>query len=297
MSDSMGRRLQTSREAGVLFVVAGVLFAGLCPAGDAPYATPRLIRYSFTLQNPTHKQVSRAVLEAYVPVKRTATQMCRDVDVSHPFTLEQDTLGNQAVMIVFSNLPPYSVKLVTIEARLRLAARPVSLGPADRDWLAAGRYIETDNKRFEQLAPSLPADETDAEHANRIFRWVRRHVRDTGYCRRPRGALYALESRQGDCTEMMYLFVALCRRAGIPARGVGGYVYGRDAVLSPSAYHNWAEFQADGVWCLADPSGNVFCPEGTTHLATRIIAGGGDDLLGDFPRFRYRPQTLKVRMN
>ena len=44
-------------------------------------------------------------------------------------------------------------------------------------------------------------------------------------------ARHALETHAGDCTEYMALFVALCRRSGIPARGLGGYVCEKDKVL------------------------------------------------------------------
>ena len=44
-----------------------------------------------------------------------------------------------------------------------------------------------------------------------IFQWVSQNVKDDGYSAKDRGALYALTNRKGDCTEFMYLFVALCR--------------------------------------------------------------------------------------
>ena len=45
-----------------------------------------------------------------------------------------------------------------------------------------------------------------------------------GYIKNDRGALYALKTKEGDCTEFMHLFVALCRANKIPARCIGGYV-------------------------------------------------------------------------
>ena len=121
-------------------------------------------------------------------------------------------------------------------------------------------------------------------------------MKDDGYSARDRGALYALREKKGDCTEFMYLFVALCRRAQIPARGLGGYVCPKNMILRPTDYHNWAEFYADGRWYIADPYRKVFMPQTLEYVATRII-GVTDSPLGDFARFRFKGEGLKVEMN
>lgn len=276
----------------VLFSMIAIPFV----RADDLYPVSRRVRYSFTLQNPSDQLISPCVFTAYVPVKQTSMQQCRDITVSHPVETVVDTYGNQAAKISFADLPPYAVRIVTIEAELGLAPAPVKVDVNESQWLGAGPRTGFDTERFEALAPRRPPDGPVRDRAESIYRWVRHHVHDTGYVRRARGALYALERGEGDCTEMMDLFVALCRRAGIPARGIGGYVYAKDAVLSPAAFHNWAEFYADGRWQIADPSRGMFQPGTPEYLATNIM-GPEPSLLGIFPRFAYEPKTLKVRMN
>lgn len=54
-----------------------------------------------------------------------------------------------------------------------------------------------------------------------------------------RGALEAFRSCKGDCGQYSYLFIALSRASGIPARLVSGFMLAPDTV----SYHVWAEVE------------------------------------------------------
>lgn len=85
--------------------------------------------------------------------------------------------------------------------------------------------------------------------AREIFRWVRAHGA-YDYPPKERGALQMLETMSGDCGQFSYLFIALCRAIGIPARLVAGFRLNEDQKL---AYHAWAEcFMPDYGWVPAD---------------------------------------------
>lgn len=90
--------------------------------------------------------------------------------------------------------------------------------------------IETGSAQVRKLLATVrgPADEHPWDLARRCWTWVRENIR-------PQIGPYtsvtrAIDDRIGDCEEMAGVFVALCRRAGIPAR----------LVWVPN--HNWAEF-------------------------------------------------------
>ncbi len=81
-----------------------------------------------------------------------------------------------------------------------------------------------------------------------------------------------LELRRGVCQDFAHLFLAICRREGIPARYVSGYIYtgnkpsteeyiyheeGRNLV-GDDATHAWAEcLLPNGVWAGFDPTNNL----------------------------------------
>ncbi len=69
-------------------------------------------------------------------------------------------------------------------------------------------------------------------------------------------ALWACDSKHGNCTDFHSLFIGLARAAGIPARFEIGFSIPTDSHQGPIAsYHCWAQFYAVGVgWVPIDAS-------------------------------------------
>jgi len=95
----------------------------------------------------------------------------------------------------------------------------------------------------------------------------------------------------------MHLFVALCRANKIPARCIGGYVRRENATLKPADYHNWAEFYQDGAWRIADPQRKLFMRNQSHYVAMQVIAESSENPMGNYHRFRFSGNGLKVIMN
>ena len=265
------------------------------PAPD--YSIPRQIRYSFTLQNTTNQLLRNAEFWTYAPMKQTPTQRCVSIETSHPYELISDELGNQILYFRFDTMPPYSIKIVTIKADLELTNTPNrTIVPDIQRFLRSEKYVESDAPELMRLAEQFKGQEP-VKAAENIFRWVADYVQYTGYSPNERGALYALRKKQGDCTDFMYLFVALCRANNIPARGIGGYVCTANSALKPSGYHNWAEFYQDGAWRIADPQKRVFMKNQSHYILMKVIGKSPKNSIGKFQRFRFEGEGLKVKMN
>lgn len=79
------------------------------------------------------------------------------------------------------------------------------------------------------------------------------YLQYSGYFGGDRGALYAFEHKEGDCTEYSDLFIALCRAKGIPANFIEGVVYNSGATEREQIVHNWAEiFIPEYGWIPVD---------------------------------------------
>ena len=155
-------------------------------------------------------------------------------------------------------------------------------------WQDRGQRTRSLNALREQLERPVPQIEDlsePLETARRIHQWVAGHLSYAGYLRDARGALYALEKRRGDCTEYMHLFIALARANGIPARGMAGYLVEKDSVVRSAAFHNWAEFYADGAWRIADAQRGSFDRGYGRYIATRILGVEGGGIPGSANRF------------
>jgi transglutaminase/protease-like cytokinesis protein 3 len=273
----------------LLMDAAGI--ANPAPSG----AEERHVRYSFTVQNTTDQLVTEAELWVCAPLPRTSTQQLLGLDVYPGGDKREDDLGNHLVRFVFSNVPPYAVRVATLGATLVLRETPEAVELQPGRYLNAEPLFEYDNEAFLRLAPEFPA-EASHETARTIFAWVRGYLQDVGYDGADRGALHALTQKKGDCTEYATLFVAFCRRAGIPARALGGYVTSQNAVLDPAAYHNWAEYYLDGTWHLADPLAGTIGNGGTRYVAMRIL-GPSDSPLKNHARFRSLGAGIQAVMD
>jgi hypothetical protein len=264
--------------------------------GDG-YSISRQIQYSFTLQNRSHQVIKQAELWTFAPVNQTASQRCLKIQSNYPHTLLTDDSGNQVLHFTFENLAPNGSRVVTIKANLLISdtANRIPSGPWPQD-LNPQKYIESDHPAINRLAHQLQAPDV-SKTIEKIFRWVAGNVRYSGYAGKDRGALYALEHKEGDCTEYADLFVALCRANGIAARPIGGYVCPQSGVLKAGDYHNWGEYYEDSTWKLADPQNRVLMQNGADYIAMRIIHTSENDPMGPYNRFRFKGEGLKVSMN
>jgi len=129
--------------------------------------------------------------------------------------------------------------------------------------------------------------------AFRIYSFVTSHVHYTSETEE-RGALWALVNGTGDCSEYSYLFVALCRAVGIPARvNVGfGFQGSQESVVEG---HMWAEYYLQGYgWVPVDPTWNVFDAMDEKHFAT--MKGASEDIpcTNYFFNFSSGPDSAEV---
>lgn len=89
-----------------------------------------------------------------------------------------------------------------------------------------------------------------------------------------KGALWTAMTTIGRCSELSYLFVALCRAAGVPARELRGLTFQWDE--GEPGYHQWAEVYLDGTgWVPVDPTWNL----GLEKRDNRIVSMDGKHIV------------------
>jgi transglutaminase-like putative cysteine protease len=251
------------------------------------YPARKTFQYSFKIQNTGNELLKDVEFSVYSPVKRTANQILLSLKVSHPYELASDALNNQVLKFKFNHVAPYETRIVRIKAELGFSDISNKLPGVDADeFLLPEKYIEINEPLLIAEAERLQQD--DLLHTTRkIYEWVASYLEYKDYIEEDKGALYALQSRQGDCTEYMYLFTALARINGIPSRSVGGYVYTENATFKSRDYHNWTEVFIGGRWKIVDPQKKSFFENQDHYIAMRIIAEESNALLGNSHRFAY----------
>jgi len=263
------------------------------------YTIERKFRYSFILQNKTNQLLNNVDFWVYAPVAETSNQKVINISASHEYELLSDKLGNQVLHFTFSKFAPFASKVIKLETDLLLSEMPVNKKLAfKKEFIAAEKYVEANHPKISQIAQQF-TDATEITNARNALEWVHQNVKYAGYIEDDRGALYALKTRKGDCTEYMYLYTALMRNKGIPVRNIGGYVYNEDKVLKAEDFHNWSEVYLDGKWQVVDPQNGIFLEKQNHYVAFRIITNKVASKLApsNTQRFAISNPDISVKMN
>ncbi len=128
--------------------------------------------------------------------------------------------------------------------------------------------IESSNSSIISLAYNLTNDvDSWHEKAVRIYDFVYRHMHYEEQDEE-RGALWALENGAGDCSEYSYLFVALCRAAGIPAKIQAGFAFHHSSETLENG-HMWAEYYLQNYgWIPVDVTWRLFDSIDDKHFSS-----------------------------
>ena len=99
-----------------------------------------------------------------------------------------------------------------------------------------------------------------------------------------------LERGSGSCSEYSFVYIALCRASGLPARYVGSVAVRGDDASTDDVFHRWVEIYLPGYgWVPVDPSrGDKPTPaeqaDAFGHIGNGCLVttegGGGSDFLG-----------------
>ncbi|MEE2779585.1 MAG: transglutaminase-like domain-containing protein, partial [Myxococcota bacterium] len=139
--------------------------------------------------------------------------------------------------------------------------RPTEL----QDAIAPEVQMDSDHPAIQaQTAELMQGIDGRRAQVDRLVEWVYNAL-DKRLATHIPSASGVLAHRVGDCTEHTWLFVAMARAAGIPARPVYGLMYLGDDHRS-FGYHAWAEVAVGGHWMAVDPTWNQV-PVDATHLA------------------------------
>lgn len=125
-------------------------------------------------------------------------------------------------------------------------------------FLAASHVCDSRDRRIRRLARrAVKGHDTPAEKADALRKFVTEYITDKNMDVGFATASDVARNRCGDCTEHGVLLAALCRAAGIPARGVSGIIeipsgYIHDKKGSAFGYHMWTQAWIDGQWIDLD---------------------------------------------
>lgn len=262
------------------------------------YDRSKHISYSFSFRNPTNRLIEEFEFMTLAPIERSAGQLCcTELRVSYPYVQHSDQYGHHILKVQVPEIPPYSNRSLNVRVSMKTSPRPIST-EANRsaEYLETGRMLSMGDENVIGLARTLRRESPEMT-ASAIYEWLTENIYYSGYSSRERDAAYTIRERRGDCTEYMYLAMALARLNGIPARGVSGYILEPGSAFEADGLHNWAEVLIDGVWEILDAQEKNFRQGYGEYIAFQIADGDGGNKAFSGNRYQLDNADIMVVMN
>ena len=158
------------------------------------------------------------------------------------------------------------------------SAHPTILSAAKRIPEEMKSFYSSDDSSDDRSPTGASEDaRTDWRRIEEIYDWTRRQIRyKDNRPQTPYGAVETLKQGVGDCDEMTFLFVALCRAQGIPARPVQvpDHCYPEFAMVDEAGKLHWYPCQSAGTRAFGEmPDGRPIIGKGDFALTQSPISG------------------------
>jgi transglutaminase-like putative cysteine protease/sugar lactone lactonase YvrE len=219
-----------------------------------------------------------------------------------PDAMVKDQWDQKVARFSFSNLKPGAFATATMRARATLYDVQHRVYPHLLKGLGAipaairRRYLQNDSK-YALQHPVIQRAVKQAVGKERnpywIARRIYRHIHQRMFYKLSGGwnvAPRVLSRGNGSCSEYSFVFIAMCRAAGIPARYTGALVVRKDDASFDDVFHRWVEVYLPGYgWLPVDPSrgdkkSEVKRADAFGHLEPAFLittrGGGGSRYLG-----------------
>jgi transglutaminase-like putative cysteine protease len=169
--------------------------------------------------------------------------------------------------------------------------------PLYSKYTSSHEFIQANETKIIEKSNELTRNIQDPiEKAKIINQWVYDNLEWTGYESKLRGALWALETSEGDCSEFAALFVSLCRSTGIPSRlinGIAGTNLKSGGMFSYTDIgHDWAEiYLSDIGWVWVDPTYGWFDGNDGIHI---YFKSDLESVVGPYYRYKWYGTDVDV---
>ena len=262
-------------------------------------AKERAVRLVYRIRNLGPGVVTKAEVFLAVPDDIAVSQKLLRPPAyePQPGRFDVDESGQKVAIYEFRDLGPGAVREVGYTASVMIGVRrfcvfPHKVGRLEDIPASVRRQFTVDASRYRLEQPlirdtarQIVGDEKNPYWiARKIYKWVQAHVE----YERVGGwdiAETLIKRGTGSCSEFAFLYVALCRAAGLPARFEGSVVVRGDDASVDDVFHRWCEVYLPGYgWLTVDPSGGdtpLLADQGRAFgtLSNRYFVtthGGGD---------------------
>lgn len=218
------------------------------------------LRATITVTNKGDDHINPLYFNLTIPAENNVLQRLVRIEYSNKgkYALGRHTNGVDKYLKFRLEIPPRST--LTREVIFHLLLTPYDVnnekqgGTDDLSsyFLKASKYVESDSPEVQQIAKQIKNTNTKKEdQLLEAYMYPQRHFKYRKIDNK--GALYAIRSGIGDCTEYAATFVAIARALGIPARLTSEFLFTKYKIFSVPNHHA-AEVYLRGRWIPVDPN-------------------------------------------
>jgi sugar lactone lactonase YvrE len=232
-----------------------------------------------------------------------------------PTSFVTDQWDQKFARFHFSTVPANTFLKCTLKLKARMYRTeyyifPERVGSLNDIPKSLGKYLD-DGFKYDLKNPVIQKAVKEAVGDEKNPYWIMRKIfnyiiKKIDYNLKPLGgwnpAPTVLKRGTGSCSEYSFVFIALCRAAGLPARYVGSVVIRSKDKGIDNVWHRWPEVYLPNYgWIPVDPSaeGQRQYPGGIARLIGVVINrlfittqnGGGSEYLDFYYNFNSRVKT------
>jgi transglutaminase-like putative cysteine protease len=257
---------RTAWGAGILRITLAFWVLLWCAAAAHASAGDRLValRATITVTNKGDSPLSPYIQRITYPAADIAQQQLQRVEYRYDeqYTTEQHSNGVDKYLEFSWKVPPHAKLERKVVFYLRLKhfdfendkqTAAVAITDSDRYFLNPTKYVESDAPEIQRIARYVSRTYSGKEDQLKAAYLYPQLRLDYQLMDVNKGALYALHSGTGDCTEYAAVFVAVARAMGVPARLTSEFLFSKRYEFSEPNHHA-AEVFMDGRWIPVDPN-------------------------------------------
>ncbi|MCF8302523.1 MAG: hypothetical protein K9I94_04535 [Bacteroidales bacterium] len=261
------------------------------------------VNYTYQATNYGPGKVETMDVHLAIPEERKNQKIIDEIEYSPKYTdIVTDKWGQKTAHYRFKNMKAGETRTVHMKTRadlwdVRHYVWPHRVGSLDDiPGEITNRYLEN-NEKYQIDHPSIQNAVKKSVGNETNPYWMARnifnYIIDNMYYEMVGGwntAPAVLERGNGSCSEYSFVYIAMCRAAGIPARYVGSLVVRGDDASMDDVFHRWVEIYLPNFgWIPVDPSGgDQKTPRGQARYigftANRFLittqSGGGSETMG-----------------
>ncbi len=228
-----------------------------------------VVTYTHQLTNFGPGTVLTADIHLAIPVNRANQNLQAEIKYVPDYTnIVTDKWGQNTAHYYFENVKNGETKTVEMIVKVntydvRYFIFPDKVGSLSEIPVSIkSKYLE-DNEKYQisdsYIINSLHKAVGDEKNPYWIARKIYDYLIDNMYYEMTGGwntAPTVLERGNGSCSEYSFVFISMCRAAGIPARYVGAVAIGGEDFRMDDVFHRWVEIYLPNYgWIPVDPAG------------------------------------------